>query len=180
MSFIPCYPSLFLFLFFFSVFWQCGWIRFILPVRLLNKQEMRSEVRWGDGKACLLARSSLASRPLASCQLRCPSPSLNPLRRTGCQCGEAANMPRRTNTPTANFLLSLYLSICRPSVFQVERTGKQMDWRTVARQTMLTDKLQTFGLEGPLHEGCFFYNLADWLTFFCYRKLDFKFSVLNL
>ena len=65
-------------------------------------------------------------------------------------------MPRRTNTPTANFLLSLYLSICRQSVFQVERTGKQTDQRTVARRTMLTDELQTFRLEGPLHEGCFY------------------------
>lgn len=84
-------------------FWRRGWIHLILPVRVLNKQERRSEVRGGEGRACLLARSSLASHPLAFCQLHCPSPSLNPLRQTGCQCGEAANMPHRTNTPTANF-----------------------------------------------------------------------------
>lgn len=87
----------------FCSFWQRSRFHLILPVRMLNKQERGSEVRGGEGRACLLARSSLASHPLASCQLRCPSPSLNPLRQTGCQCREAANMPHRTNTPTANF-----------------------------------------------------------------------------
>lgn len=87
----------------FCGFLQHRRIRFTLPVRVLNKQERRSEVRGGAGRACLLARRSLASHPLASCQPRCPSPSLNPLRQTGCQRREAANMPHRTNTPTANF-----------------------------------------------------------------------------
>lgn len=83
------------------------------------KQTTEGDQRWGEKeeRMCLLAQSSLASQPLASCQLSCPAPSLNPQRQTGCQLGEAANMPHRTNTPTANscsvfiypFAVCLYL-----------------------------------------------------------------------
>lgn len=78
----------------------------------------RSEVRGGEGRACLLAWSSLASHPLASCQLCCPSPSLSPLRQTGCQCRGSQHAPQNKHTH-CQFLLSPYLSICRLSVSQV-------------------------------------------------------------
>lgn len=69
-----------------------------------RQEEIRGEgrEREREGRACLLARSSLASHPLASCQLCCPFPSLSPRRQTGCQCRGGQHAPR-TNTPTANF-----------------------------------------------------------------------------
>lgn len=74
-----------------------------LHARMLNiQEEIRGEGREREGRACLLARSSLASHPLASCQLCCPIPSLSPPRQTGCQCRGGQHAPR-TNTPTANF-----------------------------------------------------------------------------
>lgn len=71
--------------------------------RIFNiQEEIRGEGREREGRACLLARSSLASHPLASCQLRCPFPSLSPRRQTGCQRRGGQHAPR-TNTPPANF-----------------------------------------------------------------------------
>lgn len=104
--------------------------------------EWRSEVSGGEGRACLLARSSLASHPLASCQLRCPSPSLSPLRWTGCQCRGGQHAPQNKHTH-CQFLLSLYLSICRPSASQVWKTGKQMDQSGVAGRALPADEAQT-------------------------------------
>lgn len=74
-----------------------------LSLRMLNiQEEIRGDGREREGRACLLAPSSLASHPLASCQLCCPFPSLSPPRQTGCQCRGGQHAPR-TNTPTANF-----------------------------------------------------------------------------
>lgn len=114
-AFIHCYRS--------PIFVVSGRIHLIIPARLLNKQERRSEVRGGEGSACLLARRSLASHPLASCQLYCPSPSLNPLRQTGCQCREAASMPHRTNTPTANFCSVFIYTFAVCLCLKNKRTG---------------------------------------------------------
>lgn len=104
--------------------------------------EWRSEVSGGEGRACLLARSSLASHPLASCQLRCPLPSLSPLRQTGCQCRGGQHAPQNKHTH-CQFLLSLYLSICRPSASQVWKTGKQMDKSGVGGRALPADEAQT-------------------------------------
>lgn len=74
-----------------------------LPARMFDiQEEIRGEGREREGSTCLLAQSSLASHPLASCQLCCPFPSLSPPRQTGCQCRGGQHAPR-TNTPTANF-----------------------------------------------------------------------------
>lgn len=111
-SFIHCIQA------WFCGLWQHSYILLISPVRVLNKQEeIRGEGRGREGRACLLARTSLASHPLASCQLCCPSPSLRPRRQTGCQCRGGQHAPQNKHTH-CQFLLSLYLSICRLSVSQ--------------------------------------------------------------
>lgn len=75
---------------------------------LEDVKQTQGKIR-GDARqrgACLLAPSSLASRPLASCQLHCPVLSLNPGRQRSCQ----SNMPHNKHSH-CQFLLCLYLSI---------------------------------------------------------------------